>query len=165
MLSGHVAGSLFVLCVWQNEGEEEIWCSLFPARFLYMWFLLDGCWCIVGRHNQRRQPCVSFSTHTVVFLNGGKLLCCCLSLWFFFLPSLSLVFTISLCVLRRFHAQPHSLHLHLWHSHLFFFCFFSLCLHICLCVLFWMSTNGDRYSGLNPAERLPHAPRGFPLFT
>lgn len=67
-----------------------------------------------------------------VFLNGGKLLCCCLSVWFFFLPSLSLVFTISLCALRHFHAQLHSFHLHLWHFHLFF-CFFSLCLHICLC--------------------------------
>lgn len=132
-------GRLFVrhVCGWQNQGEEQrrscCWLALFPAQFFYLWFMLDGCQCVWGHRNRHRQPCVNFITHTVVSLKGGKLLCCCLSLWFAFLLSLFLLLS--------------------------------------LCLSFWMRTNGDRYSGLNPAARLAEPgpsyhmhPTGFPLF-
>lgn len=148
---------------WQNQGEEQLWwccCCWFvfsPAWFPYLRFVLDGWQCL---RNWHRQPCVSFIAHTVVSLNGRKLLCCCLLLWFSFLPSLCLVFTLS--ALCHFHAQPPSLHLHHWHSRFFsllaiLYVTQPLSVSICLC-LFWIRTNGERYAGLNPAER--HAEPG-----
>lgn len=69
------------LCLTESGERVGLVCFLlFPVQFLYLWFLLNGYQFVGGHCNQHQQPCVNFIMHTVVLLNVGELLCCCLSL-------------------------------------------------------------------------------------